>query len=172
MRTDGTKGTMADQNAQAGLTTHVMESEHPAAREVPCILVIFGGAGDLSHRKLLPALYNLMVDKELPDKFAIVGFSMEKLDDDAYRKFARQGVEEFSRQKIVEDQWAKFAPMLHFVSGGFTDATDYTSLKKRLDELDGDLKTGGNARSSWLSSGPIRALSGASTMWLATSPKR
>jgi hypothetical protein len=135
---------MADQKAEAGLTTHVLESEHPAAREVPCILVIFGGAGDLSHRKLLPALYNLMVDKELPDKFAIVGFSMEKLDDDAYRQFARQGVEEFSRQKIVEDQWAKFAPMLHFVSGGFTDATDYTSLKKRLDELDGDLKTGGN----------------------------
>ena len=135
---------MADQNIQAGLTTHVMESEHPAAREVPCILVIFGGAGDLSHRKLLPALYNLMVDHELPEKFAIVGFSMEKLDDDAYQKFARQGVEEFSRQKIAEDQWRKFAPMLHFVSGGFTDATDYTSLKKRLDELDGELKTGGN----------------------------
>src|SRR6202046_3119291 len=104
---------------------HVLASMHPKPTDVPCILVIFGGAGDLSHRKLLPALYNLMVDKELPDKFAIVGFSMEKLDDDAYRKFARQGVEEFSRQKIVEDQWAKFAPMLHFVSGGFTDATDY-----------------------------------------------
>ena len=90
---------------------------HPAAREVPCILVIFGGAGDLSHRKLLPALYNLMVDDELPEKFAIVGFSMEKLDDDAYQKFARQGVEEFSRQKIAEDQWAKFAPHAPFRLG-------------------------------------------------------
>jgi glucose-6-phosphate 1-dehydrogenase len=135
---------MAELNALAGLTTHVMDSPHPPAREVPCIVVIFGGAGDLSHRKLLPANYNLMVDGELPDKFAIVGFSMEKLDDEAYRKFARQGVEEFSRQKIAEDQWAKFAPMLHFVSGSFTDKVDYTNLKKRLDELDAQLKTGGN----------------------------
>src|SRR5271170_7030352 len=98
---------MADQNAQAGSTAHTVESLHPAPREVPCIVVIFGGAGDLSHRKLLPALYNLMVDNELPDQFAILGFSMEQLDDDGYRQFARKGVEEFSRQKITEDHWKK-----------------------------------------------------------------
>jgi glucose-6-phosphate 1-dehydrogenase len=135
---------MSDLNSQAGLTVHTMDTGHPAAHEVPCILVIFGGAGDLSHRKLLPALYNLMVDGELPEKIAIVGFSMEKLDDQAYQKFAQQGIEEFSRQKITKDQWAKFAPMLHFVSGGFTDKADYTKLRKRLDELDGDLQIGGN----------------------------
>ena len=48
----------------------------------PCIVVIFGGAGDLSHRKLIPALYNLSLDGELPDKLAILGFSMEDLDDE------------------------------------------------------------------------------------------
>ena len=65
----------------------------------PGVLCIFGGAGDLSHRKLLPALYNLMVDKLLPQKFAIVAFSIEDLDNEKYREFARSGIEKFSRQK-------------------------------------------------------------------------
>src|SRR5271163_971795 len=65
------------------------------ARGDACVLIIFGGAGDLSHKKLLPALYNLSLDKELPERFAIVAFSMEKLDDEAYRKFARDWIEHF-----------------------------------------------------------------------------
>ena len=64
----------------------------------PCIIVIFGGAGDLSHRKLIPALYNLSIDGELPDKFAILGFSMEDLDDEKYRAFALSGIQQFSRR--------------------------------------------------------------------------
>ncbi|MGA2410734.1 MAG: glucose-6-phosphate dehydrogenase, partial [Candidatus Binataceae bacterium] len=135
---------MADQKTDVELTAHTVVSEHPVAREVPCILVIFGGAGDLSHRKLLPALYNLMVDNELPDQLAILGFSMEQLDDEAYRQFARKGVEEFSRQKVTEDHWKKFAAMLHFVSGGFTDANAFTKLRQRLEELDTKVKAGGN----------------------------
>src|SRR3984957_9543591 len=102
----------------------------------PCIIVIFGGAGDLSHRKLLPALYNLMVDGDLPKKFAVVGFSMEQIDDDTYRTFARSGIEAFSRQKLNEETWAKFAPLLHFVSGTFTEAGDYAKLRERLAQLD------------------------------------
>ena len=123
---------------------HVLASLHPKPTDVPCIAVIFGGAGDLSHRKLLPALYNLMVDKELPKKFAIVGFSMEHLDDEAYRQFARTGIEEFSRQKLSEEVWAKFAPLLHFVSGSFNQAADYAKLKERLDQLDGEIGSAGN----------------------------
>src|SRR5258708_22907736 len=88
----------------------------------PCIIVIFGGAGDLSHRKLIPALYNLSIDGELPEKFAILGFSMEDLDDEQYRRFARSGIEKFSRRPITDEQWARFAPRLHFCRGTFTDA--------------------------------------------------
>jgi glucose-6-phosphate 1-dehydrogenase len=117
---------------------------HPKSTDVPCILVIFGGAGDLSHRKLLPALYNLLVDAELPKKFAIVGFSMEHIDDDTYRKFARTGIEEFSRQKLDEATWDKFAPLLHFVSGTFTEAADYARLRERLDQLDQEVGSAGN----------------------------
>ena len=110
----------------------------------PCIVVIFGGAGDLSHRKLIPALYNLSLDGELPEKFSILGFSMESLDDEKYRAFARSGIEQFSRRPIDEDHWAKFAPLLHFNSGSFTDAADYENLRKRLEDLDNQHGTGGN----------------------------
>ena len=95
----------------------------------PCVIVIFGGAGDLSHRKLIPALYNLSLDGELPEKFAILGFSLEDLDDEKYRAFARSGIEKFSRRPITEEQWAKFAPLLHFQRGTFTEDADYANLR-------------------------------------------
>ncbi|MGD0289845.1 MAG: glucose-6-phosphate dehydrogenase [Candidatus Binataceae bacterium] len=136
---------MADpQNHRTLAPPHVLATLHPKSTDVPCIVVIFGGAGDLSHRKLLPALYNLMVEAELPSKFAIVGFSMEQLDDDAYRKFARTGIEEFSRQKLNEEVWNKFAPLLHFVSGSFSEAGDYARLRGRLEQLDGEVGSAGN----------------------------
>src|SRR6266446_6110941 len=123
---------------------HVLASMHPHSTDVPSIIVIFGGAGDLSHRKLLPALYNLMVDGDLPQKFAVVGFSMEQIDDDTYRTFARSGVEKFSRQKLNEEMWAKFAPLLHFVSGTFTEAGDYAKLRERVEQLDQEVGSAGN----------------------------
>jgi len=113
-------------------------------RDVPCILIIFGGAGDLSHKKLLPALYNLSLEGGLPQHFAIVGFSMEQLDDENYRKFARDGIEHFSRQPLSDEGWKGFAPLLHFVSGGFDDAAAYARLKERLTQLDGEHGTAGN----------------------------
>src|SRR5271170_1529391 len=110
----------------------------------PCIIVIFGGAGDLSHRKLIPALYNLSIDGELPAKFAILGFSMEDLDDEKYRAFALSGIEQFSRRKIEKEHWAKFAPMLHFIRGSFTEPADYQNLRKRCEEIDAECGTQGN----------------------------
>ncbi|MGH8012336.1 MAG: glucose-6-phosphate dehydrogenase, partial [Candidatus Binataceae bacterium] len=123
---------------------HAIPLMHPHVSEVSCALVIFGGAGDLSHKKLLPALYNLSLDKQLPDRFAIVGFSQEELDDDAYRKFARDGIEKFSRQPLNEEHWQKFAPLLHFVSGNFNQADDYKKLEQQLEQLDADASIGTN----------------------------
>ena len=117
---------------------------HPLPQEVPCTLVIMGGAGDLSHKKLLPALYNLSLDGALGPKFAIVGFSLEALDDEKYGQFARAGIEAFSRRPLTDAGWSKFAPLLHFVSGSFTEAADYQRLKQRLAEIDSQFGTGGN----------------------------
>ena len=111
----------------------------------PCVVCIFGGAGDLSHRKLLPALYNLMVDQQLaPEHLAIVAFSMEDLDDEKYRAFAKDGIEKFSRRKPDDDRWREFAPLLHYMQGSFTKGSDYEALKQRLDEIDAKVGADGN----------------------------
>ena len=123
---------------------HLIHPTKESQHYDPCILVIFGGAGDLSHRKLIPALYNLSLDGELPAKFAILAFSMEDLDDDKYRAFARSGIEKFSRRPINEEHWSKFAPLLHFQRGTFTEAADYDNLRKRLEALDLECGTAGN----------------------------
>ena len=68
--------------------------------------MIFGGAGDLASRKLLPALYNLAIDGLLPPATAIVGAGRKAFDDNAYRAFAREGVARFSRRRLDEEQWA------------------------------------------------------------------
>src|SRR5579871_2722155 len=110
----------------------------------PCVLCIFGGGGDLSHRKLLPALYNLMVDKLLPEKFAIVAFSIEDLDNERYRDFARDGIEKFSRQRISDENWSSFAPLLRYVRGSFTNSADYARLRQRLEEIATEVGAGDN----------------------------
>src|SRR3954469_23289213 len=88
---------------------------HPVAAE-PASLGIFGGAGDLAHRKLLPALYNLHVDGLLPPKFAVVGVGRKAMTDDEYRGFARDGTTQFSRRPLDEAAWATFAPSLFIVN--------------------------------------------------------
>jgi glucose-6-phosphate 1-dehydrogenase len=128
----------------ANTAVHPAGSFHPMPQEVPCTLVILGGAGDLSHKKLLPALYNLTLDGALGPNFAIVGFSLEALDDEQYRQFARSGIEAFSRRELTEAGWSKFARLLHFVSGSFTEAADYQRVKQRLAEIDSQFGTGGS----------------------------
>ena len=87
-------------------------------------IVIFGGNGDLAHRKLLPALYNLHVDGLLPPGIAIVGVGRKDMNDDGYREFAKGGITEFSRRPIDEPAWRTFSPMLFFVNVSLN--RDYT----------------------------------------------
>src|SRR5438067_3893143 len=82
----------------------------------PVTVVIFGGAGDLAHRKLLPALYNLSLDGLLPPRIAVVGTGRKAMTDSAYRAFARDGVERFSRRPPEQERWNTFAESLFFVS--------------------------------------------------------
>src|SRR5947209_19942918 len=93
----------------------------------PCVLVIFGAAGDLAWRKLLPAVYNLNVDGALPSNFAVVGFGIGSQGDpdEWIRTRARDGIERFSRQKIDESHWADTARALFYVEGSFSDLRAY-----------------------------------------------
>jgi len=101
----------------------------------PCTLVIFGGAGDLARRKLLPALYNLALDGALPTNFAVLGFARADLDDAGFRAFAREGVEKFSRRSIDEAHWSDFERGLFYLRGSFDRDESYQALKQRLGEI-------------------------------------
>ncbi|HTK11698.1 MAG TPA: glucose-6-phosphate dehydrogenase [Ktedonobacteraceae bacterium] len=120
----------------------------------PCVMVIFGSTGDLTHRKLLPALYNLALEHPLPAGFSVVGFARRPYDDDIFRKQALDSVNEFSRQKPVNPQvWDSFAEGLFYLQSNFTDPAGYEKLAELLNKLDQERGTSGN-RIFYLSTPP------------------
>src|ERR1700722_2703155 len=119
-----------------------LETERTPA---PCVFVIFGASGDLTRRKLLPALYNLAVSRLLPPGMSIVGFALTEQSEDEFRKNMRDGVAEFSRRKPIDEAvWNDFASRLHYVSGKFEDQANFTRLREKLEELDVKNGTRGN----------------------------
>ena len=104
----------------------------------PVTLVIFGGVGDLAHRKLLPALYNLHLDGLLPPRFAAVGVGRKVLSDESYRDFAKDGVTEFSRRPFDGAAWQTFAEMLFFVNASIEEGGRLAPLGARLDIVEHD----------------------------------
>jgi glucose-6-phosphate 1-dehydrogenase len=106
----------------------------------PTVLVIFGGGGDLTHRKLLPAVYNLFLDHWLPEAFAVLGVDRAPMNDDEFRRRMRDGVDRFSRRGQADPApWGRFAPHLGYLCGDLTDPAAYTRLADRLAGLDRSL---------------------------------
>jgi glucose-6-phosphate 1-dehydrogenase len=99
-------------------------------------IVIFGGGGDLAHRKLLPALYNLHVDGLLAPTVAIIGVGRSAMSDEAYREFAKSGITQFSRRKIDEQAWTAFAASLFFVAAQIDGDQGLAPLGARLDVIE------------------------------------
>jgi glucose-6-phosphate 1-dehydrogenase len=129
-----------------------MPSENPFQdplrfeRRVPeCVVVIFGANGDLTRRKLMPALYRLAYDRRLSAGFAVVGISRTKMSDDDFRGRMLEAVKEFSEDtQFDEDVWRGFAEGLYYVPGDIGDDGLYSALAKRLGEIDAARHTGGN----------------------------
>ncbi|HEX6656118.1 MAG TPA: hypothetical protein VF153_07910, partial [Candidatus Limnocylindria bacterium] len=89
----------------------------------PCTMVICGATGDLTERKLGPALYNLLLGGFLPPEFTVVGFARREMSDDDFRDHLRQGVDRFSRNRpIKESLWDSFAQGIVYHRGDFDDA--------------------------------------------------
>jgi glucose-6-phosphate 1-dehydrogenase len=111
----------------------------------PCTMVICGATGDLTERKLGPALYNLLLGGFLPPEFTVVGFARREMTDDAFREHLRQGVDRYSRNRpIKESIWESFAQGIHYHHGSFDDPEAWGSLSKLLDRIDRDRGTAGN----------------------------
>ena len=111
----------------------------------PCALVIFGATGDLTHRKLVPALYNLAHEGQLPSGFAIVGFARRPKTNDEFRVELKQAVEQFSRFSPINPAvWNALAQGIVYHQAEFGDADGCTRLAKLLQQLDRDRGTAGN----------------------------
>jgi glucose-6-phosphate 1-dehydrogenase len=116
------------------------------ARETePCALVIFGGSGDLSKRKLIPALYNLERDGTLPEGVPIVGVGLEPWTRDVFRATHKEATGKFSRSKPLDEKvWERFAGRLDYVSGDLGKPETYASLRARLEAADREHGCRGN----------------------------
>ncbi|HKW72294.1 MAG TPA: glucose-6-phosphate dehydrogenase [Candidatus Dormibacteraeota bacterium] len=111
----------------------------------PAVMVIFGATGDLSGRKLLPALYNLAKQRSLPAGFAVVGAAIDELSDDAFRKRAADKIREFSRTQPIEDSVLDaFLSSVSYVKVDFGKLEDFRALGRRLQELDNTRHIPGN----------------------------
>jgi glucose-6-phosphate 1-dehydrogenase len=111
----------------------------------PCILVIFGVTGDLTARKLMPALYNLAKEGQLPMHFSCVGFARRSKTDEEFRKEMKEAVHQYSRsQPLDETIWKNFESKLYYHKSEFDDEEGYKSLHKKLSELDARHNTQGN----------------------------
>ncbi|MEO7092414.1 MAG: glucose-6-phosphate dehydrogenase, partial [Polyangiales bacterium] len=112
---------------------------------VPCTVVIFGASGDLTKRKLLPALYNLAVSRLLPPGASIVGYARREKSDEQFRAEQKANVAEFSRRKPLDEAiWNDFAQGLFYVQSTFEDPKGYEKLKACLDRIDEERGTKGN----------------------------
>jgi len=99
----------------------------------PCTIVIFGASGDLTARKLVPALYHLVKDKQMPPTFRIIGFARREKTDESWRQELRTALDQFSRTKPVDEQvWKDFSANVFYCVGDLTDAAAYAKLEQKL----------------------------------------
>jgi glucose-6-phosphate 1-dehydrogenase len=130
------------------------ESNTTAKNAEPCVLVIFGATGDLTARKLVPALYNLSREGQQPSQFACVGFARRPKDHAQFRSEMQEAVGKFSRaQPVDQDVWDDFSEQMYYHESSFDDDDGYIRLKALLEELDQTHQTRGN-RVFYLSTQP------------------
>lgn len=110
----------------------------------PCVLVLFGVTGDLSRKKLLPAIYDLANRGLLPPGFSLVGFARREWDHQDFREIAHESVKKHARTPFREDVWTHLSEGMHFVPGTFDDPGAFDALSMAVKELDETRGTGGN----------------------------
>ncbi len=103
----------------------------------PCTVIIFGASGDLTKRKLVPALYRLTQERLLPAEFAILGFARSEMSDDEFRGKMKEAIATYSEAKRVDEAvWESFAQGIFYLTGNIQDSDVYAKMRERLDEID------------------------------------
>ncbi len=125
------------------MTNPLREGLSSRAMAEPCSLVIFGATGDLTQRKLIPALYNLAADSNLPPSMNVIGFARREKSDETFRQELEAATAKFSRQPLHPTLWENFSHNLFYHRSEFHEESGYHALAKRLDDLDLTRGTGG-----------------------------
>src|SRR5271167_2872547 len=110
----------------------------------PCVMVIFGAGGDLTRRKLFPALYNLATDNLLSREFAVVGLAREPMNTEQFREKFKNDIKQFATGTLSEDLTEWFARRIYYLSGEFGDPAAYAKLRDVLLQADKEHGTRGN----------------------------
>src|SRR6202142_514691 len=129
-----------DSNDQSSNVTRETLGHPPG----PCAMVIFGAGGDLTKRKLIPAIYNLAKGKLLPDNFAIIGVSVEQFSTDDFRARASEDIKQYSTSGVDQQSWDWFVKRLFYIPGDFNDPQLYGKLEEQLGKIEKEEGTGGN----------------------------
>jgi glucose-6-phosphate 1-dehydrogenase len=124
----------------------IEEIDRPTERSqlVSCIMVIFGASGDLTKRKLIPALYNLAREDYLPADFAVVGVARSAMSSEQFRDKLTEDMKELYSEELDAGTWQEFAKRLHYLPGSGTEEKTFGELKDLLATIDSQYKTGGN----------------------------
>jgi len=120
------------------------QQRSPGRPADPCIMVIFGAAGDLTRRKLIPALYNLAKAQLLSREFAILGVAHSPMSTEDFRNKLSEDIRHYAGSDIDSDIWEWFMRRLYYVTAEFNDKNVYSQLKTTLEKLDKDHSTHGN----------------------------
>ncbi|MHA3775532.1 glucose-6-phosphate dehydrogenase [Verrucomicrobiota bacterium sgz303538] len=110
----------------------------------PCNVVIFGASGDLTFRKLIPALYNIAADGDLPAALSVIGFARREKTDEQFRKELEEAARKFSRSGVDDEVWSCFSERIFYHRSEFNNDEGYRTLAERLDKLDAERGTRGN----------------------------
>lgn len=118
--------------------------ERPAQPGDRCVMVIFGAAGDLTKRKLIPALYNLAKGGLLSKEFAVVGMARAAMTTEDFRRKLSQEIQEFATDRVEPALWEWLAQRLYYVPGNFSEPNAYRELRTLLEKVDKGHGTRGN----------------------------
>ncbi len=108
----------------------------------PTIVVIFGASGDLTARKLAPAIFNLSMDSLLPSHCYLIGYGRKEISDDEFREYIRSSIGKHSRRKITEKVWNSLKDNLSFHAGSYDNIEDFNSLNSRIEAMENALNQG------------------------------
>ena len=105
----------------------------------PTVVVIFGASGDLTARKLVPAIFNLGIDNLLPGEFHLIGYGRKPIEDEAFREMMDAAIEEFSRRPLNKEIWERVRQNITYHAGGYDDGKAFDSLAEKINEIEASL---------------------------------